>query len=97
MPIDTGKYVTFKRLELIKALADGKDPLTLELHDAVVIRKKDVFAPAGLSAYANACVTVAETIELYGDTTLAKTLMEIADYFASQADESRRMLSRLPD
>lgn len=101
MPIDPLKFITFNRDDLINALSLGSgnvdDVFAVELRDAVVIRKQDSVAPAGLAAYASACVTVAEVVEQYGQSEQAKRLLEIADYFAGQADEARLMCSTLPD
>lgn len=98
MPIDPDKYIVFKRDELFGTI--GMTPLIrakldeLTLKDAVVIRKQDKVAAAGLAAYANTMITVSEVIE---DADQAKVLLEIADYFAGQADEARATCtSKLP-
>lgn len=72
------------------------------LEDAVVIRRKDVFAPAGLYAYANGIMTALdiarETVgDLMSEDEVAR-LTAIADYFARQADLAAHYHSRkVPD
>lgn len=101
MTIDPSKYVVFNRAEYEQAFAmSATKPVyywAKEIDDAVVIRKQDAFATAGLSAYANAVITAAEVIASYGDHIRANELMEIADFFAAQSDEARSMASKLPD
>jgi len=62
------------------------------LHDAVVIRRQDVFAAPALEAYANAIQTVIEAMSVEGvvleDGVSVETLREVADYFHEQASKS---------
>lgn len=72
------------------------------VHDAVVIRKQDIFAAAGLFGYANAIQTVLEIAEqLPGDAAhLAKweELESIRDYFFEAATEAQQLKgSHIPD
>lgn len=72
----------------------------MELHDAVVIRRQDVFAPPALDAYASAiqvviemlgqCIPIEENLALSG-------LQDIADYFHEQAAKAWNEQRKVPD
>lgn len=112
------KYVVFKAGEwddfydkifaLIKAAGfkgDTLDNLMASppvLHDAVVIRTRDIFASPGLMAYAGVVQTAVELAEIQGVTmvggTTVKRLKEIADYFSERAfDAANNPSHRVPD
>lgn len=105
--IDRFKYVTFKREEFERLLSEmaGVDILDavnkfqrIECADAVVIRKRDKFAAIALSSYAHAVVNVVTTLKAWGGHNVdTDHLMEIADYFAGEADNAEQMQGRLPD
>lgn len=101
------KYVVFKRAEwetFEETLGQwiprpGTQPIPSELEDAVVIRTGDVFAPAGLHAYAHLvhfCIELANF-----DPAIKKQLETTRDYFlerAYEADERfRRRACKYPD
>jgi hypothetical protein len=67
-----------------------------ELKDAVVIRTQDVFAAAGLSAYAHSIRAFATVAWMTNDPSPAiyHRLIEIADYFDSVAQEAEDRLGR---
>jgi len=100
--IDPFKYVVFKREELDELLGEiaGVDVnhvtsrfAQITLDDALVIRKQDVFASQALYAYAHQILT---TIEILNNPNLSLEnidtdyLQELADFFASQADDAAR-------
>jgi len=96
-----GKYITFKRADFciwLEAARDmgafevEMDPSVMELEDAVVIRRQDLFAPPALDAYANS-IQVALSILNHPDEVLS----EIADYFHEQAVLSWQTERKLPD
>jgi hypothetical protein len=94
------KYITFKRDELMAALHDlGATTMIgrcedIELIDAVVIRRRDLFASPCLATYANMIALVANNIT---DLDQGNELMAIADYFERQAglaaDEGHKLPS----
>jgi hypothetical protein len=68
------------------------------LHDAVVIRRQDVFAPPALDAYANAIQVVVEMSK--GSSVEGASiahLREVADYFHDQACKAWDSQRKLPD
>lgn len=101
--IDRRKYVVFNRADLMKLLerTPGID-LTgflsdidkLELDDAVVIRRRDVFAASALYAYAHSIQTVIE-ISRSPEALDLEFLAELADFFAGEADHSTQ--HQVPD
>lgn len=116
--IDPTKYITFKRDDLTRwcatmlgAVRDNV-PITvsdkigqiadLELTDAVVIRKRDKFAPIALYSYAHAARNAADIIEETGEDgwpncpVLVAELHAIADLFANHADEAAHHDRKLP-
>jgi hypothetical protein len=68
------------------------------VHDAVVIRLKDPFAPTALYTYAN---TIMSGLEVWGDywsEAERDRMIELADYFHNQALISEQVRDkRLPD
>lgn len=93
------KYVTFNRALL--RLAYEKKGMqfpnflkTLEIRDAVIIRRQDKFASPCLATYAQMIAMVAENTD-HADT--AKELMAIADYFDGQAKLAADEGWKLPD
>lgn len=109
------KYVTLKREDWVAfhgalSVAFSSTPVRerpmtpAPLEDTVVIRKQDIFAASGLSAYANAMVAVADAIaaipEVRGDSNhpLLERLEQVSDYFFEQAEEARHWPDRkVPD
>lgn len=113
------KYVVFKKSDfetLLKRLASIgsiiEDELTsfpdIQLDDAVVIRRRDIFAPPALDAYSFAILTSLEGLK---EITLgipyspdvekinkrAVKLQEISDYFHEQAKAAWLTHRKLPD
>lgn len=94
------KYIVFRR-------AWGQPSgIGEEINDAVVILKRDVFAPPALDAYCNAIICVIGALreaekELgvidSGLTKKIESLSRIADYFKAQAEDSYDMDRKLPD
>lgn len=90
--MENDKYVVFKAKEFDDWLAsDMKAPIPVALHDAIVIRRQDIFAGPGLFAYANAIQTA---IDLMGQDMSALAgwelnqmarLEELRDFFWEQA------------
>jgi len=100
--IDHHKYIVFKREEFENRLLGGEgapDWHSLSIGDAVVIRQQDVFAAAGLYAYANAIHAVLDIADELGsiDEEQAGRLKAIADYFANHAEEASKAQRKLPD
>lgn len=100
--IDThDKYITFKRDEFVAILAPQGWSVTdidnvftpIELEDAVVIRRQDLFASPALATYA-ACIAIAG--RLVGPP-IKKQLLEVADYFEQQAKLAADEGYKLPD
>jgi hypothetical protein len=89
------KYATFKRSEAIR-IAEGfvTFKLDAELSDAVVIRRRDMFASPCLATYANMIALVAMNID---DKEQALQLLAIADYFDRQASLAADEGFKLPD
>jgi hypothetical protein len=68
----------------------------IELHDAVVIRRQDLFAGPALHGYANSIAIAAKLLyEVDRDTSLR--LRRIADYFSEQAVLADDDAEKLPD
>jgi hypothetical protein len=102
---DQPKYIVFKldEFQTWETLeeADGMAPPPKALDDAVVIRLKDPFASTALFTY---CNTIMSFLELLENLERAisedehQSLLDIADYFHSQALESEKIKGkRLPD
>lgn len=66
----------------------------IELVDAVVIRRRDIFASPCLATYANMIGLVAQNID---DPKKAADLLDIADYFERQANLAADEGFKLPD
>lgn len=105
MGIDPKKYATFNRQELLDALAlrTANDPVLyetlrkvltkIEIDDAVVIRRQDLFAAPALHGYA-ASIDVAIRM---GDPASMRDLKAVADYFHEQAVLADAESYKLPD
>ena len=97
---DDQKYVTFKGDEYRKFLDCCPDYVMsqtpIQIPDAVVIRRQDVFSPPALDAYANSILVA---LSLVGDTSDPRLvgLKEIADYFHEQAEMAWHTDRRIPD
>lgn len=106
------KYIVFKTEDYHKALdvmGEGSSEAEVKLshhilEDAVVIRKQDTFAPAGLFAYYNAIQTALEIVDSIEDREESEALAQrlhhlcgIRDYFFEQAQESNALTRKLPD
>jgi hypothetical protein len=102
--IDRTKYITFNRAEL-RALLDrtpGLDVIKaltemdrIELADVVVIRKRDVFAPAALSSYANAIQTVVEVFQSPRALDM-EHLTELSDFILGEAADAYEHQGQVP-
>lgn len=91
------KYVTFKREELEAQLSGlPVAPLigSIEIRDAVVIRRQDYFASPALAGYA---ASIAIAIRLTDDDKLRAALMPVADYFQRQSELAADEGWKLPD
>lgn len=91
------KYIVFKRSdftpEFAKYLLSMKQfPTPLE--DAVVIRTQDIFAAGGLSAYSHSIRAYLGGAQMYLPEGMMQQLLEVADYFASVAQEAEDRLVR---
>lgn len=97
------KYIVFKREEFDKFVTNLLiEPHILlhkleeiELDDAIVIRRQDVFAPPALDAYANS-IQIALSL---GAVNMASTdhLRKVADFFHQQAVLSWNAQRKIPD
>lgn len=105
--VDPHKYVTFKRDQFSEWARTQDDRINdvfdLILEDAVVIRKKDTFAPSALYSYATAVQSAIELLEgsqvagIVVDPSAVDRLRDLADYFAGEADHARQLQGRIPD
>jgi hypothetical protein len=75
-----------------------------ELNDCVVIRKRDIFAAPVLYAYSSSLLTASELLAAHGylgqEEKLAEIvdhLVELADFFAGEAESSLGMIRKVPD
>lgn len=101
------KYACFKAHDFISARDDASDEAkqvlqrlqNKRLHDSVVIRLQDRFAPPALDAYANSITIAIETLDAAGiDGEVVDRLKKVADYFHERAAESwQRDDRKLPD
>lgn len=111
MSVDDNKFIVFNRDEFYKALYSVEMQAALDifpesLADAVVIRRRDVFAPPALDAYANNIVSTIEALKSVKDRVgklpmsiniSLDRLQEIADYFHAQANLAWQENRKLPD
>lgn len=95
------KYVTFKRGDLADSLGRlNADELLrlglgrIEVRDAVVIRRQDLFASPALATYA-ACIAI--TAACTDNDITKKSLTDVADYFQRQAELAAAEGYKLPD
>lgn len=90
---DDEKYIVFKRSDFLKhatpramnmATAEmaARGWEAIEVKDAVVIRRQDLFASPALATY-SACIGMVAARE--GDDTVKKELRIVADYFDRQS------------
>lgn len=97
------KYITFKRAEYEEwlqverrfqpsALVHASEPEPI--NDAVVIRTQDIFAAAGLNAYALNIRTYIGGVVNFMPEEMVDKLLEVADYFAAVAQEAEDRLVR---
>ena len=102
-----GKYVVFKADDwgiLCKMMKehfpeedfDNASTYIGTVHDAVVIRRQDMFAPAALHVYASS-ISMAAQLLISSDADKAQSLQRIADYFHEQATEAEAEAWKLPD
>lgn len=110
MPERNEKYVVFKREDYEREMGQAQISPNksyfdaIEVPDAVVIRRQDVFASPAFDSYSNTILAAAETIRYSAGTLdndilqkqLAK-LNEVADYFHEQAELSAHVNKKLPD
>ena len=99
--MEGNKYVVFKvddfeRIALDKGTAARNEFMRSALHDAVVIRRQDMFAPPALHSYANSIAIVARLM-IYNDPAKSKELQSIADYFHEQATLAEAESHKIPD
>lgn len=103
--IDTHKYIVFKRDDLmglldrtpgidVRNVTDALDTLCLD--DALVIRKRDVFAASALYTYAHSIQTAIELAQ-FPQALDVEFLEQLRDYFAGEADDASRRIGRVPD
>jgi hypothetical protein len=98
--LDPNKYLVLKRKDLsLNALGELE---RIEVEDAVVIRRQDIFAEAGLHAYAANVLTGIEILSLLpqiAGMVDIEHLQDIADYFHEQAVSCKRdtFFRKLPD
>jgi len=96
LDIDHSKYITFKRDEFYDWMRSGSIPSSvgdIELVDAVVIRRRDLFASPCLATYASMIALVANNIT---DLDQGNELLAIADYFEQQANLAADEGHKLP-
>lgn len=101
MTIDPNKYIVFKREDFDRwadTIHDAdSESMPEALPDAVVIRRKDVFAAPALYAYASTCVSVADVLDITdGQPSMIAGLRDLADFFAGEADAARQTNSKVP-
>jgi hypothetical protein len=89
--LDERKYITLKRSDVPDDLVGRLE--SLELSDAVVIRRKDLIAAPALAAYAS-LIGVAATVLPKGHRQ--REMYAISDYFHQQAELALEEGSRLP-
>lgn len=91
------KYITYKRKDLANYFQSDVVPWDMEdieVKDAVVIRRQDLFASPALAGYAAA---IAIAIRLTTDADVAKELMKVADYFQRQSELAADEGFKYPD
>jgi uncharacterized membrane protein YeiH len=90
------KYITFRRDELMAATASvsGGDWSDIEVRDAVVIRRQDLFATAALAGYA---ASIAIAARLTDDPKRKLELIDVADYFQRQSELAAEEGWKTPD
>ena len=92
------KYVVFKLEDYQQAQGNLVGAVPTPLDDAVVIRLKDPFAATALFTYCNTIMSLLELMEGSISEEDYTRMLNIADYFHSQALESEKIKGkRLPD
>lgn len=92
------KYITFKfenfKFFVENYVSESISPeaieaaiMKMQVEDAVVIRKQDVFASAALYTYANS-IEVAAKVLRESDPGTSSQLQRIADHFAHEAQDA---------
>jgi hypothetical protein len=95
------KYITFRRADFLEWIASmpahqeriHADTEALEISDAVVIRRQDVFASPCLLTYASMISLVAKN---HPTPPVAEELLLIADYFQRQGELAGDEAYKLP-
>lgn len=82
-PNDDSKYITFRRADIIVALSADPSLAELEITDAVVIRRQDLFASPALATYAS---MIATAIALAPESPNRSELRQIGDYFQRMSE-----------
>lgn len=98
---DETKYFVYKADEMTSWVETNltiAQTIPAALDDAVVVRLKDPFAATALFTYCNTIMSFLELLEGTISEEEHQTLLDIADYFHSQALESEKIKGkRLPD
>lgn len=96
-----GKYIVFKQSDFRPYLDNTFKAMACD--DAVVIRRRDIFAPPALDAYSNAIMVAIQGIKAavgqgnaLADPDMIRDLQNIADYFHEQAVEAWTTERKLP-
>lgn len=93
--ITDSKYIVFHRDEFTRALTGSNLHIeAIQIPDAVVIRRQDLFASPALATYASMISIAAHLTE---DETKRKDLLRISDYFEQQAQHAADEGHKLPD
>lgn len=95
------KYVVFKREDFERLMDEDRPHMyaaALEVEDAVVIRRQDLFAGPALHSYAHSIALAARIVQT-GNASRdeEKRLQQIADYFHEQALLADAEGYKLPD
>lgn len=93
------KYVVFKREDFERLMDEDRPHMyaaALEVEDAVVIRRQDLFAGPALSSYAHS-IAIAVKVAENPKNDQVKALRRIADYFHEQAILADAEGWKLPD
>jgi len=100
--LNPNKYIVLRRSNLSRNLIQTIEDENLAIEDAVVIRKQDVFAEAGLHAYAANVLTGIEMLALFPNLAQhidVEHLQDLADFFHEQAVSCSQdtFFRKLPD
>ena len=96
MDLDPQKYLVFRRIDFENKYGRHSAHLArdIEVADAVVIRRQDMFASPCLLTYATMISMVAQNTQT---KELREELMKIADYFHEQGVLAGEEGHKLPD